>query len=242
MAPVALVSANIWIDGHDFTGDSNKLMLDAEAEALDATTFASAGWRENIGGLKQIQAGVEGFWSSATADSVDSDTFSVLGAAGAVVTVSPTGTALDAAYMVQVARLKYELGDEVGKLAPFKLDMAGSNTVGIVRGQVAKARGSVSGTGAIGSAVQLGAVASGRYLYGALHLLGAPGTSITVKIQSDNAVGFPSPTDLTTIGPLTVAGATWATRTAGPLTDDWFRFNVTAVTGTWIVAAALGIA
>src|SRR5260221_32798 len=54
MAPVALVNATIWVGGHDFSSDSNKLMLSAESEALDATTFGSAGWKENRGGLKQV--------------------------------------------------------------------------------------------------------------------------------------------------------------------------------------------
>lgn len=242
MAPAALVNATIWVAGHDFSGDSNKLTLSAESEALDATTFASAGWKENRGGLKQIAASLEGFWSSAASDSVDSDVFSVLGQAGEVMTASPTGTALDPAYLVQVAKLKYEIFGEIGKLAPFKLDMSGSNNVGLVRGQITKGRGTVSGTGAIGSPVQLGAVGASQYLYGAVHLLGTPGTSITLKVQSDNATGFPSATDVVTVGPLTAAGGTWVTRTAGAITDDWFRLNVSAITGTWIVAGALGIA
>lgn len=242
MAPIALTAANIWVGGHDFTGDSNKLLLSAESDALDATTFASAGWKEFIGGLKKVESSLAGFWSSATSDSVDSEAFANLGTGGEVFTASPTGTALDAAYMYQATKLKYEIGDEVGKLAPYSLEMAGSNTVGMVRGQIAKGRGSVSGTGATGSPVQLGAVASGKYLYASLHIFGTPGTTITVKIQSDNASNFPSATDVVTIGPITTAGGTWVTRTAGPITDDWFRFNITAITGTFVIAGAIGIA
>lgn len=241
MAPIPLTNANIWVGGHDFTGDSNKLMLAAESEALDATTFASGGFKEFAGGLKQVTAGLEGFWSSATSDSVDSDTFPALGTPGEVVTASPAGTALDPAYMVQVARLKYEIGGEVGKLAPFKLDMSGSNTVGMVRGQVAKGRGSVAGVGVLGSGVQLGTVAAGRYLYGSLHILGTPGTTITVVVESATDAVFTVPTTRATIGPLTTAGGTWATRVAGPLTDTYYRYRVSAITGTFLVAGALGI-
>lgn len=242
MAPIALTNANIWIDGHDFTADSNHVTLSATSEALDATTFASGGWKEVVGGLKTPTGSVAGLWNSATADSVDSEIFPALGSPGEVVTISTSGTVLDPAYMFLAAKLKYQIGDEVGKLAPFSLDMSGSDTTGLVRGQITKGRGTVSGTGAIGSPVQLGAVGATQFLYGSLHLLGTPGSSITVKIQSDNASNFPSATDVLTIGPLTTAGGTWATRTAGALTDDWFRFNASAISGTWIVAGALGIA
>lgn len=241
MTAFALNNVATWVDGHDFTGDSNKIALNVEVEDLESTTFASLGWKERKGGLRSVDASLEGWWASATSDSVDSDTFSTLGLADRVVTVSTSGTALDPAFFFQASKLKYSMFDEVGSLTPFSLDMSGSNTVGAVRGQVAKARGAVSGTGAVGSAVQLGAPSATQFVYAAFHVFGTPGTTISAKVESDNAFAFSSPTSVQTFGPITAAGGTWVTRTAGPLTDDWFRFNVTAITGTFVVAGAIAV-
>ena len=190
-----------------------------------------------------MSASLEGFWSSAATDSVDSDTFPGLGAADRVVTVSADGTATGAAYLFQAARLKYGLGDEVGALLPFGLEMSGSNAVGMVRGQVAKARGAVSGTGPLGSVLNLGAPAAGQYAYASLHVFGTPGTSLTAQLQSASDAAMTTPTTRATLGPLSAAGGAWATRVAGPLTGEaYWRLNVSAITGTFIVAGAIAVA
>lgn len=238
MAPVILTACSIWIGGHDFTSDLNKVSVNPEAEALDKTTFGSQGWRENAKGLKGVGASHEGFWASAESDAVDPEVFGNFGT-DQPETVSPDGLAGSVAYMFQTASLKYSLFGEVGKLVPFTVDSTGSNTVGMKRGQIAKAKGTVSATGALGSAVQLGAASATQFLYATFHVFGTPGTTITVQVQSDNASNFPSPTTVATIGPLTTAGGTWMTRVAGAITDDWFRFNVSAITGTFTVGGAI---
>lgn len=242
MTVTPLLSSKIYIGGHDFTADTNKGSFSANAEVLDKTTFASDGWKEGNGGLKSFEASCEGFWASDTADTVDPEIFPRLGIPDEVVTISPPGSEGSACYFCQASKLTYTLFGEVGQLIPFTLGMSGSNTVGAVRGLLAKAKGSVSATGALGSAVQLGAVSADQFVYAVVHVLGTPGTTITVKVQSDDASNFPSATDVATIGPLTAAGGTWMTRVAGPITDDWFRFDVSAITGTFTVAGAIAVA
>ena len=63
-----------------------------------------------------------------------------------------------------------------------------------------------------------------------------------LTIESDDNGSFTSATTRATIGPLTATGGTWVTRVAGAITDDYYRFNVTAITGTFSVGAAFGIA
>jgi hypothetical protein len=92
----------------------------------------------------------------------------------------------------------------------------------------------------LGTGYQLGAVAATQYLYGALHIFTA-GTTITVVLESDDNAGFSSATTRATLGPLTTTGGTWATRVAGAITDDYYRFRVTAITGTFSVAGSAGI-
>jgi hypothetical protein len=235
----ALLDATTFVDDYDFTGDTNKITLAPEVEDQDGTVFGGGGWKKPVGGLRAVTAGVEGFWQGP----VDAEGFSDLGNANRVVTASPTGLAQSVAYFFQATKLKYSAFGQVGDLVPFTLDMSGSSTAGMVRGQVAAAKQTVSAAGALGSAVQLGAVGASQFVYAAFHVFGTPGTTITVKVQSDNASGFPSATDVATIGPLTTAGGVWMTRVAGPLTDDWFRFSipVAGITGTFTVAGAIAV-
>jgi hypothetical protein len=144
--------------------------------------------------------------------------------------------------MFQGGKFSYSLGGQIGEILPFDLDMMGSHGAsGLVRGQITKAKGTVSATGASGTGVNLGNVATGQYLYATFHVFGTPGTTITAVIQSDDNAGFSSATNRITFGPITTAGGTWGTRVAGPLTETHYRLNVTAITGTFTVAAAIGI-
>lgn len=237
MSIFPLLNCTAWVAGYDFTGDSNKLAVDAEAEALDGTVFGTNGWKSLAGGLKSVTGSLEGFWQGPP----DLEGFSDLGNAGRVVTVTPAAAVGGPAFLFQVTKLKYSAFGEVGSLTPFALDMSGSSTQGMVRGQLAAAKQSVSATGTLGSAVQLGAASGSQFVYASLHVFGTPGTTITVKVQSDNASNFPSATDVATLGPITATGGTWMTRVAGPVTDDWFRFTVSAITGTFTVAGAIAV-
>lgn len=241
MAPIALINAKIHAGGHDFTAETNKVMLSGDFNELNATTFGSQGWRERKAGLRDVKASMEGFWASAASDAVDPEAFNNLGVMDRVLTVSPAGVEAQPAYLTRFGQFAYNINGTVGELLPFTLGMSGSNKEGLVRGQLAAGKGAVSATGALGSPVQVGPVGASQFLYASFHVLGTPGTTITVTVQSDNAVGFPSATDVATIGPLTAAGGTWMTRVAGALTDDWFRFNVSAITGTFTVAGAIAV-
>lgn len=240
MASFALTDATTWVAGYDFTTDLNQIALAISAQELDSTTFGAGGYRTRIAGLRDVEANLNGFWQSATAAAPDPQVFPDLGNADRVVTMSPTGLAASTAYMFQAGKFTYEMFGAIGEITPFTLGCKGTNAVGAVRGQVAAAKGNVSGTGQLGSILALGAVGASQYLYGAFHIFSA-GTTITVQLQSDDAVGFPSATTRATIGPLTTTGGTWFIRTAGALAETHYRFNVSAITGTFQVAGAIGI-
>jgi hypothetical protein len=153
-----------------------------------------------------------------------------------------TSTEGSVAYFYQGVQLSYDLFGSVGEIAPFAVKSSGSNYAGAIRGAISPAKGDVSSTGALGAGVELGAVSATQYLYGIFHILGTPGTTVTAKIESDSTGAFSTPSDVgSSFGPLTTAGATWVTRTAGAITDTWFRYNVTAITGTFSIAGAIGI-
>lgn len=241
MAPIALTNAYIYGGGHDFTGDSNECFLNAEGEALDRSTFRSAGWREFALGERSVEFAAKGWWQSATSDAVDPELFNNL-TVQQVFTVGPAETEGQPALMFQASHFAYApFGGALGELAPFELTTRGRDGVGVVRGQLTKAKGAVSATGATGTALNLGAVSGSQYLYATLHLLGTAGTSITGVVETAAASNFAGATTRITFGPLTAVGGTWGTRVAGSITDTWQRLRITAVTGTWSVAAAIGV-
>ena len=240
MTTFVMTDVTTYVGGYDFTTDLNKVTVKAEVDDLDATTFGGGGYKARLGGLRDVMADLGGFWQSAISAAVDPQIFSELGTADRPVTVMPTPTEASVAYMFLGAKFSYEMFGQVGEITPFSLSMKGTNTYGLVRGQLAKARGNVSATGAAGSVLSLGAVGAGQYLYAALHVFSA-GTTITVQVQSDDSGAMSSPTTRGTIGPVTTAGGTWLVRVAGPITDTFWRLNVSAITGTFNVAGAIGI-
>lgn len=239
-SPSALTDCTLWIAGYDFTGDSNKLKIAVTASPLMSTVFGGGGYKARAGGLKDVQVTASGLLTMGTGQ-VEAELFPDLGVMDRVLTASPTGVAGSTAYLCQVGKFDVELLGAHGELAPWSMGAMGSNSQGAPRGQIAKAKGTVSGTGALGSGLLLGAVGATQYLYGSLHAFGTPGTTITVLLESDDNAGFSSPTTRATLGPITTAGGTWATRVAGAITDTYFRYKVSAITGTFTVGGAIAV-
>jgi len=235
----AFVDATTWIAGYDMTGDLNRVAMQLTADELDSTVFGLGGYRRRIAGLKNVAADFGGFWQAGSGQ-IDPAVFTDLAVADRVVTLAPDDAETTPAYMWQGGSFAYSPFGQIGAVTPFTLGYRGTNGVGAVRGQVAKAKANVSSTGATGSVVSLGDVDAAEYLYATLHVFSA-GTTITVLVESDDGAGFASPTTRATIGPITTAGATWMTRVAGAITDTHWRFNVSAVTGTFSIAGAIGI-
>lgn len=242
MGVLALTDAYLFIDGHDFTGDSNEVRLACEGQQLEKTTFASGGWREYIIGLKTSTLDAAGHWQSASADAVDPEIFPNLGTSK-VVTLGDVQTEGLPAAMVKSMPVNYQpFRGSVGDIAGYSVTGSCSDGVGVIHGTLALEKTTVTTTGAKGTALNLGLIGAGQYLYSTLHLFGTAGTTITAVVESDADDAFGSATTRITFGPLTAVGGTWGTRVAGAIADDdWFRLRVTAITGTWSVACAIGI-
>jgi len=239
MPAFALLDVDLYVAGHDFTGDTNQAQLNLEAAALDATTFGSGRWMENAYGLKTVAFNHSGFWQSALDDAVDPDSFGDL-AIERVHTFTETGVETDPAWFFNAAKSNYQIGGEVGPLAPFSLASTATDKYGAIRGQLAKAKGAMNAIGALGSGLQLGAVAADQFLYASFHIFTA-GTTATIQVQSATTGAFGAPTLRGTIGPLTTRGGTFMARVPGPITDQFYRFNVSAITGAFVAAGAIGI-
>lgn len=237
MAGFSLLDATTYVHGFDFTGKTNQIAVAVEVEDLDATVFGSGDFRTRTGGLREVTGEHSGFWEG----DVDAQAFANLGQINRVVTVSPNGLDGSPAYLYQAGEFSYEQFGAVGELTPFSLSMSGSSPYGVVRGRLARAKAEADSTGQLGEIVVLPAPVAGQYVYASLHIFTA-GTTITVQVQSDNDIGFASPTTRGTIGPITTAGGVWMTRVAGPFVGEThWRFNVSAITGTFEVAGAIAV-
>jgi hypothetical protein len=231
-----------WLGGYDFTGDSNKTSLRISYQPLDRTVYGNTA-RNRLAGLESDESSVDGFWDSA-ADAVDPTTFAALTTTQPI-TQSYDGTLGSVAYFYQAKSFQYRMFDKVGEIVPFSLMASNTRTpalgsVGAVRGQVVAIKQTVAATGAVGAGVLLGATSASQFLYGALHVYSA-GTTITVVLESDDNASFTSATTRATLGPITAVGGTWATRVAGAITDTYYRYRVTAITGSFSIAGVAGI-
>lgn len=241
MSPHAVLDTTTWLSGYDLTGDSNKTDTVFEVEGLIDTRFGMRG-QSRIGGLHTASTSVEGY-TNYGAGEVD-DTLNTGLAQAHVLTQSPDGTEGSVAYFWQARTFMFSTFGEIGTVLPFSLQAQsgrGSGPVaGAVRGRVLKTKAEVSATGATGTAYELGAVASGQWLYGAFHLF-ERGTTVTAVLESAPDNTFAAATTRITFGPITATGGTWGTRLAGPITDTWYRLRITAITGTHTIACAAGI-
>ncbi|MDG4796214.1 hypothetical protein [Micromonospora sp. WMMD1082] len=244
MTTFATNNITTWFGGYDMTTDISQTTMPLEREPLDSTTFGPVGQRRarsRKAGLEDASSQVAGFWQAD--EGLDEAVFDALGSAMQVITHSHDGAEGSPAYFYRAKAFSYQLFGPVGQLAPFSLTAQGAKgngVAGVVRGAVLKTLSAVNATGATGTPVELGPVASGQHLYAALHATD-PGTTVTAVLESDDADTFGSPTTRATFGPITVAGGYWATRVAGPIADTWYRLRVTALTGTASIACVAGI-
>ncbi|MFD3654332.1 hypothetical protein [Streptomyces sp. NPDC058620] len=244
MGKFVLLDARLFAPGADLSGASNKIELTSEIEDKDATNYRSGGWKEVLGGLGSAEISAEGQWEAGDPSKVDNSSWANLGGVGPY-TVCPTDSVVGAlAYLVQGMRADYKVGDQVGEIAPWSGTVKSSWP--LVRGQIAHPPGLARTAAGSGTALQLGAVPAGKRLYAALHVLSVAGTaapSITVTVESDDAVGFTTPVTRGSFAAATAPGGQ-ALRTDGlAITDTYYRitWTVTGTTPSIMFAVSLGI-
>jgi hypothetical protein len=229
MSALAFTDCKVYVQGYDLSGQLNQAALTDGVELLDATTFGAT-TRTNAAGLRMVNAAIKGLWDSSAETAPDPVLFSRVGTADIPVVMVPKGATVgNTAFLFRCAQAEYNIGGELGQLKPFDVKLLGSGGQPLVRGALAHA-GSASGD-VTGTAIQLGAVDDDplQHLYAVLHVFSGTG-DFTVKVQSDSASNFATPTDqitFTQVGTATPIASQWATRVAGPITDDWWRIVAT---------------
>ena len=131
MGVMALTNAKILTGQADLSGWSNRVVMDAEAEELDSTTFGSTGYKAMLGGLKSghLGLGLKHDYASSNLDSILWPLF------GTVVTfeirpvnttVAPTNPKYTGSILI--SKLAPISGD-VGKLGEFDIQWPTSSTI-----------------------------------------------------------------------------------------------------------------
>ena len=244
MSKTILTNVRCFAVGVDLTGSTNKVELSSEVEVKESTNYASQGYKEVMGGLASAEISGEGQWEAGDPSKVDDASWSQLGGIGPwSISANNAANAGDLAYFTSALRSEYKLGDEVGEIAPWT-STAKSNWP-LVRGQFAHPPGTARTASGTGTGLNLGAVAAGKRLYAALHVLSVAGTtpSITARVESSVDNTFASPTTrLTFTAASTVGGQ--ILRTAGTaITDPWWRvaWTISGTSPSFLFTAALGI-
>lgn len=237
---LVLTDALVLVNGADLSGQSNKVEVTASIDALDATTFASAGWRENVGGLGEHVFEIGGFWQAGDAAKPDDRLWADLGQVAAW-TAAMEQAAGSVAYFGNVLSGSHQVGGDVGTLAPFTASGKGSGRV--VRGELLHAANVARTTTGTTTGVQLGALSASQAMHCALHVCSVAGTTPTlvVKLQSAATQGG-SYTDRITFTSANAVSSQLSS-VAGAVTNTWWRvqYTIAGTTPSFLFAVAAGI-
>lgn len=233
-----LTDCKIMLGGYNLSGYHNSMNLEYGAEMLDDTVFGTNGTRSNKPGLKTVSMTGNIFWDT-TQDGIN---YNRIGAVREVMSWAHLGNSEgDTVFTTRGVNANYNpLSGAVGELMASEFDAMAANTP-LVRGKLL-ATGSKAASGN-GGGILVGAVSATQKVYSALHVLAIAATSIIVEVESDDAVGFASPTSQIThttfLGAGTV-GAEWM-ELAGPITDTYWRSKWTIVGGPFTIFHSVGI-
>lgn len=240
MANQILTNCGLWVAQYNLAGDANSLSMGIGSELQDTTAIGDAA-RSRMGGLQTVAFQAEGYWD----DPLDAVLFEDVSLSDVPVTIAPAGlNPGDRAFLARCAIAEYmPVSGSVGEMARFSVGGEGTG-VPVARGVLLA--NTTAGATVNGTAQLLGAVAAGQSVYASLHVTAASGTTPTlvVTIQSDDNVGFTSPTTRITFATATAAAnLTQFASAAGAITDTYWR-AIATITGagpsfTFTVAAGI---
>jgi len=239
----AWTDMSILVGGLEVAGHGKDVNLATEVAPLDTTGLSTTGWMSFVGGIKSGSVDMS-LMSDMAEGSIDDVFWAQLGTAGTVKSVVTNSADGSVAYLFRGLPVSHVVGGNVGDLAVSKLS-GKSSTGPVVRGRLLHPGSASRSTSDVGTGRQLGAVASGKSLYAALHVLSVAGTStptLTVKVQSDDNSGFTSATDRITFTGANAVGAQWGS-VAGAVTDDHWRvtWTISGTTPVFAFAVTAGI-
>lgn len=238
MAHSVAQDCRLYVGPTDFSGDSNSIDPRAGTTVVeDGPTFGQT-VITNLAGLTNWSIGAAGLLTIAN-DGSDEMLHTDWDRGTDVFTASPTGTDGDRCWFGQVTQSEFRRQSRMNDV--LKWTWGGASRSVLVPGFIIHTKASRSTTGN-GTAFQLGAVAAGKSLYAALHVFTATGTTLDVKVQSDDNSGMSSATDRITFTQVATTPTSLFSSVAGSITDDYWRIVYTiSGTGPYVLAVAAGI-
>lgn len=224
-----MTDARVFVGGFDLSGQANQVDIPTASGSMnDVTTFGSGGDAEFRPGIRKTQINVSTYVDEALIGSALR-----VGTSGLVCTVCDDDAEFAPGWSIDGVSMSNNREMVPGGVVKAALSLEGTGK--LYHGELLLPR-TVDTNGGNGSSRQLGAVAADERLYASLHVFAVTGGGLTVKVQSDNATGFPSATDRISFTAATAVGSQFAS-VAGAITDDWFRvsWQQTATSATFAV-------
>lgn len=242
MGTYVLTDGCVFVHGVAVHDVAHTMQFAVSRETKDKTVFGSTA-RSNRVGLFNPQLSVSGYTDMTAFDAA---LWSLLNdGTTCAITVAPTSADGEVAYSMRGLKSSLQpLGAQVGDMAAVQLEAGGRGGVRPVRGTILHPETARTAT-AVGTGRNLGAVAAGSSVYGALHVTAASGTTPTldVVVQSDDNSGFTTPTTRLTFTQANGVTGEWKSA-AGAITDTWWRVSYTigGTSPSFTFAVAVGIA
>ncbi len=233
-AVLVFKNSKVYFGPNDFSGQMNDTSMEYSVEELpkhvsgDVTKIVHPG-------LMNVAAKLGAFWrAQAVPSGIEELLFAEVGSeADAPFTLAPVaGADGEAALSFRAGLGNLSLPVQHGQLARVEGNFS-ARGARLVDGTILMPATNRTATGN-GTAQQLGAVSAAQKLYVAMHVLAFVGTTLTLKVQSDDNAGVTTPLDRVTSAPFTAIGSAWA-ELDGPITDNYWRAAWT-FTGTSFTA------
>lgn len=207
MAKFVLKNAKVLFEGRDISGELSNIALEYSAETPERTAFGD-NTRRRLPGVLDVVATQSGYWDAISAtDSLDKDLFDRIAAASGIMSFSPDGGALgDDGFSFKAQTAVYAPGATHGEVFAFTLTVNGDGP--LIRGTVME--NSIFTVTANGTIRDLSpAAVDTDTIYSYVHVTAVSGSSPTldVTVESDELVGFASPTVQLTHPQFTAVGA-----------------------------------
>jgi len=236
MSAFILTDAEIYVDDVDLTGYANTVKVSESVDVKDATTFASDGWAENHAGRKTAMFDIAGFldWPSPGTDlagNVGSSHAWIVAA-----TDDANGSFGGDCWAGTMLTESFDQTIDHGDLGKYTTTATSAGNYGA--GFLLMPSTSFSGDTSSLIANFTAGVLTGESL-GLVFNVFTAGTTVDVDVISSAVVGMTSPT--TEISETVTTTGGLVSVAAGPITNTYFRVDMSSVTGTFVAAAAVFI-
>lgn len=250
-------NAEIFAGGYRLSGLSNAVAISANADLRDRSCFGDLG-RVRGFGLETADLSVSGFMDVAAGSNEEFirnawDNVSTVPLSLFIPSVSGAAVAIgDPAYFFQGRIQSYSIGGQHGADLPFSMQAQSVAGYPLALGNVlSTGLAAVTADGSTTPTLLVAADVATKYIYAILHVISiTAGDTVDITIESDELVGFGSPTVRATFAQVSAASGLYLTRVAGgggAAADTYWRatHNVTDAGGGGVsvtYACAMAIA